>query len=146
MDMFFDTLDIKEKRRIHFHAFMQQIHSVAHERRQQIEAGTVKAELIPSVAEDIARELRVLCLDELQVTDVADAMILSKLFATLLEKGVTVIITCNRPPEELYLGGLQREKFMEFVHLVYEKMDVLELSSPHDYRMQQIRAMQAVYI
>lgn len=146
MDMFFASLDAPHKRRIHFHAFMQEVHSMSHAWRQEIEAKQLKVELLPSVAHDIAQDAQVLCLDELQVTDVADAMILSKLFTCLLEDGVTTIITSNRPPEELYLGGLQREKFMDFVHLVYERMDVLELASPHDYRMQQIRAMQAVYM
>ncbi len=146
MDMFFNTLALPHKRRIHFHAFMQEVHAATHAWRQQIEARQLKIELLPTVAHDIAQEAQILCLDELQVTDVADAMILSKLFTSLLDDDITTIITSNRPPEELYLGGLQREKFMDFVHLIYERMDVLELSSPHDYRMQQIRAMQAVYM
>jgi cell division protein ZapE len=146
MDLFFGTLPLTDKRRIHFHAFMQEVHAASHLWRKEIEAKQLKAELLPSVAHDIAQTAQVLCLDELQVTDVADAMILSKLFTALLGDGVTTIITSNRPPEELYLGGLQREKFMDFVHLIYDRMDVLELASPHDYRMQQIRAMQAVYM
>jgi len=146
MDIFFGALDLESQRRIHFHAFMQEVHAMSHAWRQEIEAKKLKKELLPTVAHDIAQKAQVLCLDELQVTDVADAMILSRLFTTLLDEGVTVVITSNRPPEELYLGGLQREKFMDFVHLIYERMDVLELASPYDYRMQQIRAMQAVYM
>jgi len=146
MDMFYDTLNLPYKRRVHFHAFMQEVHAAAHTWRKEIEGGKIKIELLAAVAHDIARQSKVLCLDELQVTDVADAMILSKLFTALLEEGVTVVITSNHPPEELYLGGLQREKFMDFVHLIYERMDVLELASPLDYRMLQIRAMQAVYM
>ena len=146
MDMFYDTLNLPHKRRIHFHAFMQEVHAASHRWRQEIESKQLKAELLPSVAQEIAQTIKVLCLDELQVTDVADAMILSKLFTCLLDNGVTTVITSNRPPEELYLGGLQREKFMDFVHLIYERMEVLELASPTDYRMQQIRAMQTVYM
>ncbi len=146
MDMFFSTVTLPARRRIHFHAFMQEVHAASHAWRQEIESRQLKVELLPSVAHDIAQKAQLLCLDELQVTDVADAMILSKLFGSLLEDGVITVITSNRPPEELYLGGLQREKFMDFVHLIYERMDVLELASPHDYRMQQIRAMQAVYM
>ncbi len=146
MDMFFNTLPMQRKRRIHFHAFMQEVHAASHRWRQEIESKGLKTELLPAIAGEISSAVRVLCLDELQVTDVADAMILSKLFTALLDDGVTVVTTSNHPPEELYLGGLQREKFMDFVHLIYERMEVLELSSPHDYRLQQIRAMQAVYM
>jgi cell division protein ZapE len=146
MDMFFEALTVPLKRRIHFHAFMQEVHAATHVLRQEIEAKQLKIELLPTIARDIASKIRVLCLDELQVTDVADAMILSKLFTSLLAEGVSVVITSNRPPEELYLGGLQREKFMDFVHFVTSRMDVLQLASPHDYRMQQIKAMQAVYM
>jgi len=146
MDMFFEALAMPSKRRVHFHAFMQEVHASSHRWRQEIETKQLKQELLPTVARDIARGARVLCLDELQITDVADAMIVSRLFSSLLADGVTVIITSNRPPEELYLGGLQREKFMDFVDLVYARMEVLELASAQDYRMQQIRAMQAVYM
>lgn len=146
MDMFYDALPLVHKRRIHFHAFMQEVHAATHIWRQEIEYKKLKVELLAAVANEIASKSRILCLDELQVTDVADAMILSKLFTALLNEGVTVVTTSNRPPEELYLGGLQRETFMDFVHLIYEQMDVLELASPNDYRMQQIRAMHAVYM
>jgi cell division protein ZapE len=147
MDIFYANLAASEKRRIHFNPFMQEVHNLSHIWRQKLELEHSKQELLPAVAHDIVSHgLQVLCLDELQVTDVADAMILSKLFTTMLEENVTFVITSNLPPEELYLGGLQREKFMEFVHLVYERMDVLELASPHDYRMQQIRSLQTVYL
>jgi cell division protein ZapE len=97
------------------------------------------------VAQGLAREYSLLCLDEFQVTDVADAMILHKLFDALLAEGVTFVITSNRPPEDLYKGGLQREKFLNFVRLVHERMDVLNLNALQDYRLQRIRAMQTVY-
>lgn len=147
MDMFYASAPVTGKRRIHFHAFMQEVHAMIHVTRQEIEAKQLRQELLPTIAHDIALlSNQLICIDELQITDVADAMIVSKLFTSLLSEGVIFVITSNRPPEELYLGGLQRETFMEFVDLIYERMDVLELASPHDYRMQQIRAMQAVYM
>ena len=141
MDMFFASLTNSSKQRIHFHSLMLKIHSEIHKLRQNNDD-----EPLINVAKQIAQDTKILCLDEFQVTDVADAMILSKLFLVLLEAGVTFVITSNRPPEDLYLGGLQREKFLDFVKLIYEKMEVLELSSPHDYRMQQIQALQSVYL
>jgi cell division protein ZapE len=147
MDMFFAAAPIKQKQRIHFYAFMQQVHAKSHYWRQEIEKTKSNKPLLSLVAKDIARHFgRLICLDELQVTDVADAMILNGLFSSLLSEGVSFVITSNRPPEELYLGGLQREKFLDFVQLMYERMEVVELSSPQDYRMQQIRAMQTVYM
>jgi cell division protein ZapE len=147
MNMFYTAIPWNNKRRIHFHAFMQEVHSMIYAWRNEITAKHLQMDLLGQVARNIHSEYGAfICLDELEVTDVADAMILSKLFTLLLEEGVVFIITSNRPPEELYIGGLQRESFMEFVHLAYERMDVLELASPHDYRMQQIKAMQAVYM
>lgn len=141
MDMFYLYTNVKHKRRIHFHAFMTEIHASAHRFRQTAS----QENPIVHIARLMAAHHPLLCLDELQVTDVADAMILNKLFQTQLDKGVTFIITSNRPPEELYKGGLQREKFLAFVELVRARMDVMELSSKTDYRMRQLRAMQSVY-
>jgi cell division protein ZapE len=141
MDLFFQTTPLEARRRVHFHAFMLDVHARIHQARQAgIEENPVEA-----VAEDIAREVRLLCLDELQVSDVADAMILEKLFTTLLNEGVTVVFTSNRPPEELYRGGLQRDRFLRFVALLRERMDIVELASPEDYRLKQIRALKKVY-
>ena len=141
MDMFFTSLNSKQKQRIHFHALMLKVHSEIHKLRQ-----INNAEPLTNVAKQISKDLKIICLDEFQVTDVADAMILSKLFSVLLDAGVTFVITSNRPPEDLYLGGLQREKFLDFVKLIYEKMEVLELSSPNDYRTQQIKSLESVYL
>lgn len=147
MDIFYNAVPVSAKRRIHFNPFMQEVHGLSHQWRREIEAKQLRQELLPTVARDIvARGAQVICLDELQVTDVADAMILGKLFSTFLAENVTFVITSNCPPEELYLGGLQRDKFMEFVDLIYARMDVMELASPHDYRMQQIRSMNTVYL
>ncbi len=146
MDMFYAHAPVP-KRRVHFHAFMQEVHAESHRWRSEIEAKGLKEDLLTAVARDIATQSgQLICLDELQVTDVADAMILSKLFTVWLNDKVTFVITSNRPPEELYLGGLQREKFLDFVHLIYARLDVMELASPTDYRMQQIRSLQTVYM
>ncbi len=141
MDTFFDTVPLDKKKRIHFHALMIKVHAQIHAFRK-IEDDTP----LESAAKEISEKIELLCLDEFQVTDVADAMILSKLFTTLLEDNVTFVITSNRKPEDLYLGGLQREKFLDFVKLIYERMEVVELASPFDYRMKQIQAMQSVYL
>jgi cell division protein ZapE len=142
MDLFYQSVPVSA-RRIHFHAFMSEVHTEIHAFRQRQRTDINPVEHVATV---IASRLRLLCLDELEVKDVADAMILGKLFTTLMSKGVTCVITSNRPPEELYLGGLQRERFMAFVDFVYARMNVLQLASLHDYRMQQIRALQTVYL
>ncbi len=141
MDMFFHSVPTTAKQRLHFYSLMLGIHKSVHLLRQKQVEDPVKA-----TAKELAKKYKLLCLDEFQVTDVADAMILSKLFLALLEENVVIVITSNRPPEELYLGGLQREKFLDFVTLLYERMDVLELASPHDYRMEKIRALKSLYL
>jgi len=141
MDIFLESAPITAKQRIHFHSLMLDIHKNIHTLRQKKVTDPLKA-----VAMDIAKKTRLLCIDEFQVTDVADAMILKKLFAILLKENVLVVITSNRPPKELYMGGLQREKFLDFVKLVNERMDVLELDSPHDYRTKKIKALKSVYL
>ena len=130
MNLFYQSTPVTA-RRVHFHAFMNEVHAEIHAFRQQQQTVVNPVEHVAGV---IASRLQLLCLDELEVKDVADAMILGKLFTTLMSRGVTCVITSNRPPEELYLGGLQRERFLNFVDFVYERMDVLQLASPHDYR------------
>ena len=145
MDMFFETLTTPQKRRIHFHAFMLEVHARIHQFRQHNRKDLKQTDPIAHIAQAIAKETRVLCLDEMQVADVADAMILSRFFATLFDQGVVVLFTSNRPPESLYLGGLQRELFVKFIDLIGEKMDVLELSSPEDYRLKQMKSLQTTF-
>lgn len=141
MDIFFGSVPITAKKRIHFHSLMLGIHRNIHLLRQKHIDNPVR-----HAAKDIAKKTSLLCLDEFQVTDVADAMILGKLFHNLLEENVTIVITSNRAPEELYLGGLQREKFLDFVKLIRKHMDIMELASPHDYRMQKIKSLKSVYL
>lgn len=140
-DMFFKSAPLKAKLRTHFYSLMISVHQNVHLARQKEIDDPVRY-----VATEFARKTKLLCLDEFQVTDVADAMILSKLFATLLDNNVTIVVTSNRPPEELYQGGLQREKFLDFVKLIRERMDVLELASLQDYRTHKIKGLKSVYL
>lgn len=141
MDAFFASLPIKNKRRVHFHAFMLDVHKRLHAFRQ---SGT-HDDVLPRVVTEIANETQVLCLDEFQVSDVTDAMILSRLFTGLFAEGVWVIMTSNRHPRDLYQGGLQRDQFLQFVALAEVKLEIHSLDSPHDYRLQQLQAMQSTY-
>ncbi|HEV2303828.1 MAG TPA: cell division protein ZapE, partial [Stellaceae bacterium] len=134
MDLFFAAAPVAKKRRLHFHAFMLEAHD-AIERQRRGRA----AEPIAAVARDIAAAATLLCFDEFQVNDIADAMILERLFSSLFEAGVVVVATANRPPDELYPGGLQRERFLHFVALVEQKLDVLALDSGRDYRLARLR-------
>ena len=142
MDLFFETVAIEPRRRVHFHAFMQEVHEGIHEWRQQEKAGKVSgADPIPPVANAIARQAALLCFDEFQVHDIADASILGRLFSQLFERGVVVVATSNRAPDGLYEGGLNRHRFLPFIDLVKTKMDVLHLDSDTDYRMDRIKGL-----
>jgi len=129
MDLFHGAVAIAERRRVHFHAFMQEVQAgIAAERRK----GTEDA--IRPVAERIAGSARLLCLDEMEVTDIADAMIIGRLFQVLWERGVAIVTTSNRPPEDLYRDGLNRALFLPFIAMIRDRMTVAELESPTDYR------------
>ncbi|MBF0251574.1 MAG: AFG1 family ATPase [Alphaproteobacteria bacterium] len=142
MDMFFTTAPVKRKRRVHFHAFMQQVHGRLREQRQ---AKDRAPDPIRAVAESIAFEATLFCFDEFQVADIADAMILGRLFEVLFEQGVVVVTTSNLPPCDLYRDGLQRDQFLPFIALIEQKLDVLELAGRTDYRLERMRALN-VYI
>ncbi len=135
MDLFFDTLpDNLKKSRIHFHEFMIETHNFLHEQRNEKDNDADKA--LPKLAAEIASNSNILCFDEFHVTDVADAMILGRLFTHLFERGVRVVATSNCAPDLLYEGGLQRERFLPFIELLKERCEVLHLDSPRDYRRQ----------
>jgi cell division protein ZapE len=135
MDLFHATLAIQPKRRVHFHAFMQEVHALLREVRQS-ETGD------PPVAARLARDIRVLAFDEMVVNNSADAMIMSRLFRALIEdERVSVVTTSNRVPAELYKDGLNREHFLPFIALVERELDVLALNGPTDYRLDRLGGM-----
>ncbi|PQM28244.1 cell division protein ZapE [Sphingopyxis lindanitolerans] len=129
MDLFYDQLHIQRKRRVHFHAFMQEVHAQMREVRK-----TESGDPIPQVASALVENIRCLAFDEMVVNNSADAMILSRLFTALIDRGVTVVATSNRPPSDLYKDGLNREHFLPFIALVEAKLDVMGLNGPTDYR------------
>lgn len=133
MDLFYDTLPVavKSKLRIHFHHFMQDIHKRLH--KMKVEHGN-DIDAIPFVAADIAESANVLCFDEFQCTDVADAMILRRLLESLMSHGVVLVTTSNRHPDELYKNGVQRESFIPAINLLKSRLHVINLDSPTDYR------------
>jgi cell division protein ZapE len=134
MDLFHDTLNIREKRRVHFHAFMMEVHEVMREVRLK-ELG----DPIPQVAARIAQGLRVLAFDEMVVNNSADAMIMSRLFTSLIrDHGLVIVTTSNRAPRDLYKDGLNREHFLPFIALIEHELDVLTLNGPTDYRLERL--------
>lgn len=139
MDMFFETVAVKAKRRVHFHAFMGEVHDLLAQARQQ-EPG----DPVPYVARQLAQQTSLLCFDELFVSDIADAMILGRLFKGLFEENVVVVATSNAHPSDLYKDGLNRQLFAPFVELIEQRMEVLELSAAKDYRLEKLQG-QALY-
>ncbi|KAI1106631.1 AFG1-like ATPase-domain-containing protein [Jackrogersella minutella] len=133
MDLFYDTLPstVRSKTRIHFHNFMQDVHKRLH--RMKMEHGN-DIDAVPFVAADIAEQGNVLCFDEFQCTDVADAMILRRLLEALMSHGVVLVTTSNRHPDELYKNGIQRESFIPAIHLLKSRLHVINLDSTTDYR------------
>jgi cell division protein ZapE len=142
MDLFFEAAPVEKKRRVHFHAFMQEVHADIFRYRQLAEDDPEKKkggdDPIRPTAKKIAASAWLLCFDELQVSDVADAMILGRLFEKLFARGVVVVATSNRAPDDLYQGGLNRQLFMPFIALFKDKLDVLHLAASRDYRLQRL--------
>ena len=137
MDFFFEEAAMAKKRRAHFNSFMVDVHARIHVERQR--AGS--SDPIPVIARDIAAAARLLCFDEFQVTDVADAMILGRLFDQLFAHQVTIVATSNTPPDRLYEGGLNRQLFLPFIAEIEQHLEVVELNGPTDYRLQRISGL-----
>ncbi len=129
MDLFFDTVQVKRKKRAHFHEFMLDVHARLAEARKS-ETG----DPIPPVVDSLSEEARLLCFDEMVVNNMADAAIMSRLFTGLLDKRVTVVTTSNRVPDDLYKDGLNRQLFLPFIDLIKARLDVMSLNGPTDYR------------
>ena len=140
MDLFVEHLDMPQKRRVHFHAFMQEIHKGMHAARQR----GVDDALRP-VADAVAKEIRLLAFDEMQITDITDAMIVGRLFQMLMDQGVVIVTTSNRPPEDLYKNGLNRALFLPFIDFLRDKLIVHELESPNDYRQHRLQGAQVYF-
>ncbi|MGH6814816.1 MAG: cell division protein ZapE [Hyphomicrobiaceae bacterium] len=130
MDLFFDAVAFAPKRRIHFHEFMGEAHDLIGAARRHIDGDP-----IPTVGRQMAAEARLLCFDELHVTDIADAMILGRLFKVLFEDGVVVVATSNTPPADLYKNGLNRQLFLPFIDLIEDRMDSVESTAVKDFRL-----------
>lgn len=132
MDLLFETLPIEHKRRVHFHRFMQDIHA-------QLRTLAGQRDPLDTVAERIAADVRLLCLDEFYVLDIGDAMLLGNLLRSLFANGVVLVTTSNTPPTNLYRDGLQRESFLPAIALIEQHCDVIELASPTDWRLRALR-------
>jgi cell division protein ZapE len=146
MDMFFDAVETPRKRRAHFHAFMADVHARLNLWRQALKRGEVAGEdPIAPVAADLAREASLLCFDEFSVRDIADAMILSRLFTALFAAGVVVVATSNVAPEDLYKDGLNRALFLPFIALIEERLEILELNARTDYRLEKLQRAPVYY-
>ncbi|HXC57096.1 MAG TPA: cell division protein ZapE [Rhizomicrobium sp.] len=141
MDLFFDAAPVARKLRIHFNEFMVQTHARIHEERQRAGSG----DPIPAVGREIADRAVLLCFDEFQVSDVADAMILGRLFEQLFARGVVIVATSNTPPDRLYEGGLNRQLFLPFIAEIAARLGVVELNGAVDYRLQRLSGL-AVYM
>ncbi|MDJ1157357.1 cell division protein ZapE [Chelatococcus sp. SYSU_G07232] len=139
MDLFFEAVPAKRKRRAHFHAFMADVHERIYAFRQRVKDGREKdGDPIPHVARELAAEAWVLCFDEFAVTDIADAMILGRLFTALFGEGVVVVATSNVEPTRLYEGGLNRALFLPFIGLIERRMEVTRLDSRTDFRLEKL--------
>ncbi len=157
MDLFFETAPSALKRRVHFHAFMQEVHDAIKrwrdlpkaEQKAVLKARNIKGkpdDPIPPVAKEIADRATLLCFDEFQVSDVADAMILGRLFEQLFGFGTIIVATSNRPPHELYRDGINRQLFLPFIAMLQSQLDILRLDAATDYRQNRMLGAQVYFV
>jgi cell division protein ZapE len=147
MDLFFAASSVRRKRRAHFHEFMADVHERLNIVRQDMKAGRItNGDPIHRVADALAEEAWLLCFDEFHVTDIADAMILGRLFTRLFEQGVVVVATSNVEPDELYKDGLNRALFLPFIALLHEHMEVVRLEAPKDFRLEKLSGQPIWYV
>jgi len=140
MDLFFAEAPVSPKKRIHFHAFMQEVHARLHAARQS------NADALAPVARAIAATARLLCLDEMQVTDIADAMIIGRLFEALLAAGTVIVTTSNLAPDDLYKDGLNRQLFLPFIALIKNRFEVVSLDGGTDYRLGRVKSHETFHV
>jgi cell division protein ZapE len=147
MDLFYEASPVQRRRRAHFHEFMIDVHERVHLLRQKMKVGEYAGEdPIELVAKDLAREAWLLCFDEFHVTDIADAMILGRLFAQLFARGVVVVATSNVAPVDLYKDGLNRALFVPFIQMLEEHMDIVRLASRTDFRLEKLAGKPVWYV
>jgi cell division protein ZapE len=145
MDLFFETSAVKRKRRVHFHEFMTEVHERVHAYRQDSKNGA-EQDPIQRAATAISEETWLLCCDEFHVTDIADAMILGRLFTRLFELGIVVVATSNLAPDELYKDGLNRALFLPFLALLKRHCEVVRLEARVDFRLEKLTGMPTWYV
>ena len=141
MDLFFDSLQLKKKHRLHFIEFMKETHAALKTLRAQEEG-----DVVFMLARQLAQKWRLICLDEFQVSDIADASILGRLFSALFDEGVLLVTTSNRKPDDLYLGGLNRQRFLPFIALLKQRAQILFLGEGKDYRMKSLASLERYYL
>ena len=147
VDLFCAASEVRRKRRAHFHEFMADVHDRVREVRHALKMGQlVNGDPIRRVADEIAQETWLLCFDEFHVTDIADAMILGRLFTRLFEQGVVLVATSNVAPEDLYYEGLNRALFLPFINLLQEHVDIVHLAARTDYRLEKLEGIATWYV
>lgn len=147
MDLFYGAAPVERKSRIHFHEFMTSVHAFIHDWRQRLRLGLVKEDdPIGAAAQSIAGKAQLVCFDEFSVNDIADAMILGRLFQALFARGVVIVATSNIRPDLLYHDGLNRALFLPFIALIEERMEIVRLDARADFRLEKLRGREVYFV